>query len=430
MHYDAVLFDLDGTLTDSAPGIFHSVQYTIEKLGLKPLDEATMRQFVGPPLHNSFMQHFSMDADQAAHAMTVYREDFADRGLFINSVYVGIPNLLRRLKAQGVYLALATSKPTVYARRILEHFGLLELFDATVGTSLETQHHDKADLIRAALPARYQRAAMVGDRRFDMEAAKANHIDAIGVAFGYGSVRELSEAGADVIVERVRDLYQLLCGNVPQPQGLFISMEGIDKSGKSTQMPLLAEHLTQCGWEVVSTREPGGCALSEKIRTLLLDEGNAGMTAETEALLYAAARAQHVREVIAPALARGQIVLSDRFVDSSIAYQGGGRGLGVSKIRQINEMAVDAFWPDLTLLFLVDIQISLLRRQNATRLDRRERSGEAFFQRVYDSFVLMARQEPDRIRCVDASQSVEAVAEEVFALVDKALHAHLRTAPA
>jgi phosphoglycolate phosphatase len=425
MHYDAVLFDLDGTLTDSGPGIFHSIRYAIEKLGLEDLEEPVLRQFVGPPLRDSFMKFFHMDSDRAEEAIAVYREDFATQGLFINRVYTGLPNLLRRLKAQGVYVALATSKPSVFARRILEHFGLLGLFDTVIGVPLEARDADKADIIRAALPARFHRAVMVGDRHYDVAGAKANHIDAIGVLYGYGSRAELMEAGADVIVEDVAALYQLLCGSAPQPQGLFVTIEGLDGSGKTTQLTLLAEHLYQAGWDVLCTHEPGGCPLADKMRALLLDVGSHGLTAEAEALLFAAARAQHVRETIAPALARGQVVLSDRFVDSSVAYQGGGRGLGVAPVQRINEMALGACVPDVTILFMVDAQTALLRRGSATKLDRMERAGEAFFQRVYDTFVSIARAEPDRVHCVDASQSVPEVTEAVFTIADQAVRAHL-----
>ncbi|MEG0766687.1 MAG: dTMP kinase [Clostridia bacterium] len=421
MHYDAVLFDLDGTINESAPGICSSVKYAMGRLGLEHLDDATLQCFVGPPLHHSFMKYFHLDAESAAQAITVYREDFAKRGLFVNAVYPGIPNLLRRLHAEGVYVALATAKPLIFAKKILAYFGLLSYFDATIGVGLDARDADKADIVRDALPARFTRAAMVGDRQYDMIAAKQNGITAIGALYGYGSREELEGAGADLLVEDVPALYEALCGDMKQPRGMFMSVEGIDGCGKSTQMELLAAHIRQRGYEVVSTREPGGCAIAEKIRKLVLDAGNMGMTAETEALLYAAARAQHVREVITPALEQGKVVLSDRFVDSSIAYQGGGRNLGLDWVERINKAAIADHLPELTLLFMVDPSVALLRRRNATKLDRIERAGESFFQRVYDSFVAIARRSPERIRCIDASGSVEEVAAEVFQVVDQAL---------
>jgi dTMP kinase len=149
------------------------------------------------------------------------------------------------------------------------------------------------------------------------------------------------------------------------------------------------------------------------------------MTPEAEAYLFAASRAQHVRSVIAPALAQGRIVLSDRFVDSSVAYQGGGRELGFERIQRLNEMAVGACVPDLVMLLMVDLKTALLRRESATRLDRIERAGEVFFQRVYNAFLMLAKAEPDRVHCVDASQPGEGVKERLFQLADAALRAHI-----
>lgn len=423
--YDAVLFDLDGTITDSGPGIAQSVRHVINTLGLDTIDDEQLRKFVGPSLRESFTQHLHLPDEEIAHAIAVYRDEFTARGMFNNRVYVGMPNLLKRLKSQGVCLIVATSKATVYARRILDHFGLLGLFDVVVGVPLDTQDHDKADVVRNALPARCRRPVMVGDRHYDISAAKANNIESIGVLFGYGSEKELTSAGADHIAADMSKLTRLLCGDVPPPQGIFITIEGVDAAGKTTQAPMLREHLERAGWDVLDTREPGGCALSERIRDLLVDPYNRDMTPEAEAYLFAASRAQHVRTVIAPALAQGRVVLSDRFVDSSVAYQGAGRELGCDRIQRINEMAVGACVPDLSLLLMVDLETALLRRQSATRLDRIERSGEDFYRRVYEAFATIAAAEPDRVHCVDASQSIEDVRDQLFAHADAAIRAHL-----
>ena len=145
------------------------------------------------------------------------------------------------------------------------------------------------------------------------------------------------------------------------------------------------------------------------------------MCAQTEALLYAAARAEHVRQVIRPALEKGKIVLCDRFVDSSIAYQGGGRELGMEQVMAINAMAVGGTMPDLTLLFLVDARTAFLRRSNATALDRLERAGEAFFQRVYDAYARLAQSGGERFRCIDACRDIDAVTADACAHMDRLL---------
>ncbi|MDR1599901.1 MAG: dTMP kinase [Oscillospiraceae bacterium] len=428
--YDVILFDLDGTLTDSYPGVTGSVRAAIDGMGLDPPDPATLRAFMGPPLSESFKRVYGhLTQEQVDHCIALYREDFTANGIYNNRVYTGIPHLLRRLRSMDVALIVATSKPTVFARRVLEHFGLLEMFDAVIGVELDEREHDKADIVRAALPARYRRAAMVGDRHYDMRAAKANNIDAIGALYGYGGRAELVGSGADAIAEDVSALGRALCGFDAPAEGLFITLEGLDGSGKTTQMPMLAERLERMGFEVVTTREPGGLPLTERIRDLLKDTANTSMTAEAEAYLFAASRAQHVRELIAPALARGAVVISDRFTDSSVAYQGGGRELGLRRVQRINEMAVGACVPDLTLLFLMDPAASLLRRGSATRLDRLERAGEAFFTRVYDAFVAIGREEPDRVKFIDASQTVEDVTRDALGFAEAAVRAYLGSAP-
>jgi dTMP kinase len=407
-----------------------SVVAAIEGMGLDQPDETTLRSFMGPPLTESFKRVYTdLTEEQVQNCVALYRDVYTVKGIYDNRVYVGIPHLLRRLRMMGVTCVVATSKPTVYARRVLEHYRLLELFDAVVGVELDERQHNKADVVRAALPAHYRRAVMVGDRHYDMKAAKANNIDAIGVLYGYGERGELIRTGADAIAEDVAGLTRMLCGDPSASEGLFITLEGVDGSGKTTQMPLLAERVAAMGFEVVTTREPGGTEISEHIGRMLKDTANAGMAAETEAYLFAASRAQHVREVIVPALARGAVVISDRFVDSSVAYQGGGRELGLRRVQQINELAVGACMPDLSLVFLVDPVTALLRRGSATRLDRLERAGEAFFTRVYDSFVAIGREEPDRVKFIDASQTVGEVTADVLRLAEEAVRAHLMSSP-
>lgn len=420
MRYDAVLFDLDGTLTASAPGITGSVRHTLEKMGLDPLPEETLRRFVGPPLTVSFHEFAGVAKDDIEHAVAVYREHYKDHGVLNAVVYAGIPNLLRALKTEGVYIALATAKPLHAARKVLDHFGLSRFFDRIIGPTEERFDASKESLVRDALPARYKRAAMVGDRLFDMEAAKKVGIHALGAGWGYGSHDELTAAGADAVATDVAMLHRLLLGEDAPPQrGFFISIEGLDGSGKTTQMNAVADHIRSRGYEVITTREPGGTPISEDIRSLVLDADKT-VCAETEALLYAASRAQHVRDKIRPAITAGRTVLCDRFVDSSIVYQGAGRELGMDRVTKINAFAIDGTLPDLTLLFMIDAQTALLRRSSATKLDRLERSGEEFFSRVYDGYVKIA-QDSARVRCIDACRSIELVTADACREIDRLL---------
>ncbi len=420
MRYDAVLFDLDGTLSASAPGIHGSVRYTMEQMGFQLMDQSTLERFVGPPLFDSFQRYAGMTREESEKAVAVYRAHYMENGVLDTQIYQGIPNLLRQLKDEGVYLAVATAKPTGSARRVLEHFGLMRFFDRVVGADLERREDSKVSLLRDALPARYTRAAMVGDRSFDMQATKDLGITAIGAGWGYGSEEELVSTGADVYAATVRDaMYALLDTPVP-PKGFFISIEGLDGSGKTTQMNAVAAHIRRRGYDVMETREPGGTPISEEIRELVLDPAKT-VCAETEALLYAAARAQHVRDKVRPAIDKGRVVLCDRFVDASIVYQGAGRELGMEKVMAINAFAIGNTMPDLTLLFMVDAQTGLLRRASATKLDRIERAGEAFFSRVYDGYVAIAAAAPERVRCIDARRSIEQVTKEACQQVDRLL---------
>ncbi len=419
MKYSAVVFDLDGTLTASAPGICSSIRYTIEQMGTEPIDEALLSQFVGPPLYSSFQKYAGYTPEQTEKAVAIYREHYTENGVLNAHVFQGIPNLLRQLKANGVFVALASAKPTTSVHRVLEHFGLSRFFDRIIGSPPARREESKVALLHDALPVRYTRAAMVGDRKFDIEAAKELGLDAIGVEWGYGSMEELAGAKADVIAPTVDDLAYILLGDQKKdPRGFFISIEGLDGSGKTTQMNAVASYVISRGYDVLTTREPGGTPISEDIRRLVLDPEKT-VCAETEALLYAAARAQHVQDLIRPALAKGKVVLCDRFMDSSIVYQGAGRELGVEKVAAINAFAVGGTLPDMTLLLIVDAQTAFLRRSSATNLDRIERAGEAFFQRVYNAFAKIATMNPERVRCIDAQRAVGAITEDACAQIDR-----------
>lgn len=205
--------------------------------------------------------------------------------------------------------------------------------------------------------------------------------------------------------------------------GRFISFEGVDGSGKTTQALRLAGRLRERGLQVVVAVEPGGTAVGEKIRAILLDKRNSELTAETELLLYFASRAQNVAEVIRPALARGEVVISDRYTDSTIAYQGYGRGLGEQVVRQLHRLACGDLWPDLTLLLDLEPEVGLQRARERGALDRMDQQTREFHRRVRQGYLDLAAREPGRILVIDARGDVGAVAAAVEAAVDRLISA-------
>lgn len=202
--------------------------------------------------------------------------------------------------------------------------------------------------------------------------------------------------------------------------GYFISIEGGDGSGKSTQIQKIKAYLEECGADVLLTREPGGTPIAERIRELILDPENTAMTARAEMLLYAAARAQHLEEKILPALAAGRTVLSDRFTDSSIAYQGYGRGLG-GIVAEVNRIATDGREPDLTLFLNISPKEGMTRKkqQDSHELDRMEREKAAFHERVYQGYLALAEESGGRICVIDAGQPPDAVFAEIKEELDR-----------
>jgi len=205
-------------------------------------------------------------------------------------------------------------------------------------------------------------------------------------------------------------------------KGFFIDFEGADGSGKSTQLRFLAEHLEARGLKVVRTREPGGCPVAEKIRAVLLDRENGGMAGATEALLYAAARAEHVRKVIKPAIEEGKIVLCDRFLLSSLAYQGYGRGLGVEQVRRINELAVDGCLPDITVFINVAPENAFQRMNENKVHDRLELEDITFHERVYAGFLELSKSAD--VMTIDAAgtkyETHEIIKQKVLPVLQKA----------
>ncbi len=201
-------------------------------------------------------------------------------------------------------------------------------------------------------------------------------------------------------------------------KGYFLSVEGGDGSGKSTQIKNIKEYLTERGQEVILTREPGGTPVAEKIRELILDPANKALTGRAEMLLYAASRAQHVEEKILPVLAEGKTVLSDRFTDSSIAYQGYGRGLG-DMVAEVNRIATGGKEPDLTIFLNITPAAGIARKnkQDGHTLDRMEQEKLTFHEAVYEGYLALAKESNGRIAAIDADRP----AEEVFADIKKEL---------
>lgn len=228
--YQYILFDLDGTLTDPKPGITASVQYALHKMGIEEPDSDKLEPFIGPPLMDSFHEFYGFDEEQGKQATAYYRERFSETGLFENEVYPGIQQLLEKLKTAGKKLAVASSKPAVFVEQILEYFELNSYFDVVVGSDLDGTRVKKEDVVEEALrlllpeslfrsvmesrggtfEEKYDTVVMIGDRRFDIEGAKAFHLASVGVTYGYASPGELPSAGADMIVDTVEELGEAL----------------------------------------------------------------------------------------------------------------------------------------------------------------------------------------------------------------------------
>ncbi len=215
--YNYLLFDLDGTLTDPKEGITKCVQYGLAGCGIDEPDLDKLTPFIGPPLKDSFMQFYALSSEQADLAIEKYRERFKDIGIFENNIYPGINEMLRRLKAKGKKMAIASSKPTVFVERILEHFEIKQYFDVVVGSELDGTRGKKEEVVEEALKqligdenVSLEDVAIIGDRKFDVEGGQANNITSIGVTYGYGGMEELKEAKADFIVRSVEELQSFL----------------------------------------------------------------------------------------------------------------------------------------------------------------------------------------------------------------------------
>lgn len=417
-----VFFDLDGTLTQSEEGIWNCARYAAARMGFPEPDEETLKKWIGPPLIWSFQHLLGMTEEQAWKAQQIYRERYTTKGKYENRVYPGIRNLLRALKRNGVHMGVVTGKPEGPSRDILVHFGLwkyMEKLACATDARAEKEH-----LIRSVLPEQAAEAWMVGDRRFDIEGGRGAGVRTLGVTWGYGSREELETAGAERIARTPWEAAEIICPGAEKPEGAFLSMEGLDGSGKSTQMERLTDTLDRYGFEVEHSREPGGTPIGEKIREILLDRNNGEMTPETEALLYAAARAQHVRERIRPAVAEGKVLLCDRFLDSSVAYQGGGRQLGVDQVLAINAPAVENTMPLVTVYLDLDHRTSLQRRMAASEPDRLEMEKEEFHTRVEKGYHELIARNPSRYVRVDARGDRDEIAQTIAgAVLEKLMEA-------
>lgn len=201
--------------------------------------------------------------------------------------------------------------------------------------------------------------------------------------------------------------------------GLFITLEGGEGAGKTTVAYSVIEKLSSVGIKAIYTREPGGIKIAEKIREIILDPNHTEMDCRTEALLYAAARRQHLVEKVRPAMENGYVVLCDRFVDSSIVYQGYARGIGMDEVREINQFAIEGFMPDLTIFFDIKPELGLARiaANDSREVNRLDLEGLAFHELVYEGYKKQAKMNPERIVSVDATKSVEALTDEVCSLI-------------
>jgi len=211
--YQVILFDLDGTLTDSGEGIANSVDYALKRYGITETDRSKLFLFVGPPLTESFRKYYHFSEEDAKEAVNVYREYYIPKGIYENSVYEGIPKLLQRLKKEGKKIAVATSKPEELAKKVLDHFQITQYFDCISGATMDEKKVEKPEIIKTVLEELKIQdkscCVMVGDRLHDIIGAKENGIDSIGVLYGFGSKEELESYGATYIVKTPEEIFEI-----------------------------------------------------------------------------------------------------------------------------------------------------------------------------------------------------------------------------
>lgn len=210
--YDLIMFDLDGTLTNPEEGITRSVQYALKTHGIEETDRNKLRRFIGPPLVDGFMEFYDMTKEEAIDALRAYRERFSTVGIYENQLFDGVPQMLKKLRENNKKIALATSKPHIYADRILEHFDILKYFDICVGAELDGTRNEKSEVIKEVLKIEkgYIAPVMIGDRKHDCIGAVKNNVPCIGVSFGFAEEGELEKNGATAIVNSFDELLELL----------------------------------------------------------------------------------------------------------------------------------------------------------------------------------------------------------------------------
>lgn len=218
-----ILFDLDGTLTDSGEGVMKSVRFALDRMGFPDEPESALRRFIGPPLHKSFMDFYGFSEEKAFEAVETMRIRYREKGVYENSLYPGMNEMLSRLRAAGAKLCVATSKPAYFTEIILKQHGISELFTHIVGANLDGTLTDKTEVIREVLrrigDTSHERIFMIGDRKFDIIGAKNCGIPAVGVYFGYAEPGELEQAGASYVVQTVAELEALLLGLLQKAEG-------------------------------------------------------------------------------------------------------------------------------------------------------------------------------------------------------------------
>lgn len=213
MNYKTAIFDLDGTITDSGPGIMNAIRYAVKKRGLPDVSEEVLRSFIGPPLKEQFRSVFGLSDDEGTIMVATYREYYGEKGIFENRVYDGVPEVFQKLQEAGVRILMATSKPEKYAKQIAEHFGFAKYFDFIGGACMDGRRTDKHDVIEYVIDSCKvcrENTVMIGDRRHDMIGASKAGIRSIGVLYGYGSRDELEKAGADMIAVTPDDISKLI----------------------------------------------------------------------------------------------------------------------------------------------------------------------------------------------------------------------------
>ena len=210
--YDLIMFDLDGTLVNSEEGVTKCVQYALNKCGIIENNQDNLRRFIGPPLIDGFMNYYGMTEEEALKALSFYRERYTKIGVYENEIFPGVKNVLRILKEKGKRIALATSKPHVYAKEVLKSFDLMDFFEIIVGAEFDGTRNDKAEVVEEVLrqAREYNNPIMIGDRKHDIEGAKKNGVPCIGVSFGFAPEGELEKYGAVAIADNMDNLLEIL----------------------------------------------------------------------------------------------------------------------------------------------------------------------------------------------------------------------------